>query len=124
MGSEYRSMAFSLETERLTLQPRRQSDADWNLELMGEHEGDTALTLDEAQRRLARQEATARDSGIGLLTIKRRAEGDSIRYCGQCRSRCRFRDGTASTVVHSAIMECSILQGAREDRLSPRPQRG
>lgn len=40
-------------------------DAPWNLELLGEHEGGTSFTLDTVKRRLAEQETTARDSGIG-----------------------------------------------------------
>ena len=90
MGSEYRPMVFSLETERLKLQLRSPDDASWNLELLGEHEGGTTFTLNEVKRRLAEQETTARDSGIGLLTIKRRDLGDSIGYCGLVIGRRSF----------------------------------
>ncbi len=65
-------------------------DAPWNLELLGEHEGGTTFTLDAVERRLAEQETTARDSGIGLLTIKRRDLGDSIGYCGLIIGRGSF----------------------------------
>jgi RimJ/RimL family protein N-acetyltransferase len=82
MSSLYRPMGFSIETERLVLQLRGPDDASWNLELVGEHDGGTTLTLDDARRRLAEQEIAARDSGIGLLAIRRRAEGDPIGYCG------------------------------------------
>jgi RimJ/RimL family protein N-acetyltransferase len=82
MSILYRPMGFSIETERLVLQLRGPDDASWNLELVGEHDGGTTLTLDDARRRLAEQEIAARDSGIGLLAIRRRAEGDPIGYCG------------------------------------------
>ena len=82
MGSEYRPMVFSLATKRLKLHLRNLDDASWNLELLGEHEAGTTFTLDEVERRLVDQEITARDSGIGLLTITRRDFGDSIGYCG------------------------------------------
>ena len=90
MGSEYRPMVFALETKRLKLQLRDQDDASWNLALLGEHEGGTTFTLDTVQRRLAEQETMARDSGIGLLTIKRRDIGDSIGYCGLVIGRGSF----------------------------------
>ena len=82
MADRYRPMSFSIETERLLLRLRGPEDAAWNLELLGEHEGGTTLTLAEAQRRLAEQSVQAHESGIGLLAIKRRAEGDLIGYCG------------------------------------------
>jgi RimJ/RimL family protein N-acetyltransferase len=75
-------MAFSIETERLSMRLRGRQDAAWNLELMGEHEGGTTLTLAEAQRHLAEQTVQAHRSGIGFLAIQRRAEGDLIGYCG------------------------------------------
>ena len=119
-------MAFALETERLTLQLRRQDDVDWNLELMGEHDGGPTLTFNEVQRRLADQEATARDSGIGLLTIKRRAEGDSIGYCGLVIGRGsfdepeivyellrRFHGCGYATEAASAVLDAAFATGRR-----------
>lgn len=61
---------------------RTGDDAAWNLELLAGHEGGTTMTVDEAAQRLTEQHETARDIGIGLLTIRRRAEGDPIGYCG------------------------------------------
>ena len=75
-------MSFSIETERLHLRLRTKEDAAWNLELLGEHEGGTTLTLAEAEQRLAEQNPAAHESGLGLLAIERRAEGDLIGYCG------------------------------------------
>jgi hypothetical protein len=75
-------MAFALATERLVLRLRTPDDAEWNLELLGEHPGGTTRTLLEARDRLAQQHAASLDSGIGFLTITRREEGDPIGYCG------------------------------------------
>ena len=83
-------MVFALETKRLMLQLRDQDDASWNFELLGEHEGGTTFTLETVKRRLAEQETTARDTGMGLLTIKRRDFGDSIGYCGLVIGRGSF----------------------------------
>lgn len=90
VNDKYRPMTFSLETERLFLRLRSRDDATWNLELMGEHEGGTTLTLDEVQQRLVEQEISARESGIGFLTIHRKAEADAIGYCGLLIGRCSF----------------------------------
>jgi len=90
VDDKYRPMTFSLETERLFLRLRSRNDATWNLELLGEHEGGTTLTLDQAEQRLVEQEISARDSGIGFLTIHRKTEGDAIGYCGLLVGRCSF----------------------------------
>jgi RimJ/RimL family protein N-acetyltransferase len=90
MGIEYQPMAFSLETERLTLRLRGRDDAPWNLQLMREHVGGTSLTLDEVRRRLDDQEAKAYESGIGLLAIRRRTGGGPIGYCGLVIGRSTF----------------------------------
>jgi hypothetical protein len=84
------AMSFSIETKRLTLRLRTNGDAVWNLELLGEHEGGTALTLAEADQRLAEQNLAAHESGLGLLAIQRRAEGDLIGYCGLLIGRGTF----------------------------------
>src|SRR5689334_4680722 len=83
-------MPFHIETARLSLRPRDQQDAIWNLELLAEHEGGTTRTLDEEQQRLAEQNMQARERGIGFLTITRRADGDPIGYCGLLVGRGSF----------------------------------
>src|SRR5919201_5102423 len=90
MADRYRPMTFSIETERLSLRLRGPQDAAWNLELLGEHEGGTMLTAAEVRRRLAEQSVQAHESGIGLLAIKRRAEGDLTGYCGLVVGRASF----------------------------------
>ena len=61
---------------------RTRHDAAWNLELLAEHEEGTTMTIEEAEQRLAEQNETALGIGIGLLTIRRRSEGDPVGYCG------------------------------------------
>lgn len=73
-------MAHAIETERLTLRLRDERDAEWYRELIGER-GEDVPTLEEATARLARSRDQALETGIGCLTISRRAEGDPIGYC-------------------------------------------
>jgi RimJ/RimL family protein N-acetyltransferase len=75
-------MSFNLETERLTLRLRTEADAAWNLRLLAEHTGGTAVTLPEARQRLANQKIASHTSGIGFLTISRRKDGQVLGYCG------------------------------------------
>ncbi|MER7764285.1 GNAT family N-acetyltransferase [Streptomyces sp. NPDC097619] len=78
---DYETMPFHLETERLLLRPWDPSDASWFAELLAERDGEPR----EVERiRTAITElldATA-TTGIALLPILRRAEGDVIGYCG------------------------------------------
>ena len=83
-------MAFAIETERLRLRLRNADDAVWNLELLGEHPGGTTRTLPEARQRLTEQHTQAHAQGFGLLTIRRRIEGDPIGYCGLLTGRATF----------------------------------
>jgi RimJ/RimL family protein N-acetyltransferase len=83
-------MSFAIETERLVLRLRGPQDAAVNLELLGEREGGTTLTLAQAEARLAAQTVQAHESGIGFLAIERRVEGDVIGYCGLLVGRGTF----------------------------------
>lgn len=73
-------MALAMETERLTLSLRDESDAEWYRLLVGER-GEETPTLAEATERLARFRDRTTEIGIGALTIRRRADGDAIGYC-------------------------------------------
>ena len=83
-------MAFSIETERLSLRLRDREDAGWNLELKGEHDGGTTLTLAEEEMRLVDQKVRALTAGFGFFAIARRVEGDKIGYCGLLVGRATF----------------------------------
>jgi RimJ/RimL family protein N-acetyltransferase len=80
-------MALAIETERLTLRLRDESDAEWYRELVGER-GQDIPTLEESRARLARFRDLTIETGIGALAICRRAEGDVIGYCAIIVGRC------------------------------------
>lgn len=83
-------MAFALETERLSLRLRESGDAPMVLQILGEHPGGTTARLEEIEDRLARQAAAAHEAGFGLLTIRRRRDGEPIGYCGLIVGRGSF----------------------------------
>jgi RimJ/RimL family protein N-acetyltransferase len=120
----YRPMAFSIVTERLAMRLRTRADAAWNLELVSEHEEGTTRTLAEAEERLADQNGTAHEVGIGLLAIRRRVEGDPIGYCGLIIGRStldepeiayelfrRFHGAGYATEAAAAIAEAGFATG-------------
>ena len=75
---QYTAMATSLQTQRLSLRLREECDAEWNRELLGEHEGGTAESVRGVRLRMAEQRVEAASSGIGLLTIRRRADDEPL----------------------------------------------
>jgi RimJ/RimL family protein N-acetyltransferase len=83
-------MAFSIDTERLSLRLRTKDDAACNLELLREHEGGTTLSIDEVEQRMAEQNKRAQVEGFGLLGIRRRNEERPIGYCGLIIGRGSF----------------------------------
>jgi hypothetical protein len=72
------------------LRLRERQDAAWNLELLGEHEGGSSVTPAQVEQSLATQNLRAHQSGIGLLSIGRKSEGDAIGYCGLVVGRVSF----------------------------------
>jgi RimJ/RimL family protein N-acetyltransferase len=82
MAHLFRTMAFSLDTERLSLRLRTEADADCNLTLLREHEGGTTLSLRDVEQRMVEQNRRAHVDGFGLLGIRRRDEDSPIGYCG------------------------------------------
>ena len=78
----YRPMVFELETARLELRLRDAEDAPTNLALLRAHTGGTTRTLAEVRERLVAQRAEASAAGFGLLSIRLKATGERIGYCG------------------------------------------
>jgi hypothetical protein len=70
-------MAFHLSTERLVLRPWAESDIDQYRALVTER-GNGVPTVANIQERIATQLAASAQSGIALLPICRRLEGDFI----------------------------------------------
>lgn len=77
----YRPMAMELETGRLDLRPWTEGDAENYSALTAERDSG-ALRVEAARERIATLLASAERTGIALLTVRRRAEGDFIGYCG------------------------------------------
>jgi len=120
----YAEMAWSIQTERLCLRLRDECDAVWNHELLGEHEGGTAESVQDVRLRLAEQRIEARSSGIGLLTIRRRADDEPLGYCGLIVGRCsldepeiayellkRFHGYGYATEAAQAVMDAAFATG-------------
>jgi RimJ/RimL family protein N-acetyltransferase len=78
---QFAPMSFHLETERLILRPWADSDADDLRALHAERGGGTP-TIEEMREIIADGLARSAATGIALLPIQRRAEGDFIGYCG------------------------------------------
>ena len=79
--STYAQMSFHLETERLTLRPWAESDAD-ELRKLHTERGNGTPTVEHTRTVIAKQLAASATTGIALLPIQRRDEGDFIGYCG------------------------------------------
>lgn len=77
----YETMPFHLETERLCLRPWAESDAEPLRDLQSER-GNGTPTLEHTRAVIAKQLAAAATTGIALLPIERRNEGDFIGYWG------------------------------------------
>ncbi|MGQ4490836.1 GNAT family N-acetyltransferase [Streptomyces sp. SAS_281] len=77
----YTTMPYHLETERLILRPWAESDAPEFSELLSER-GEENYTVERARKGIAGLLAGTENTGIALLPIQRRDEGDLIGYCG------------------------------------------
>ena len=77
----YETMSFHLETERLILRPWEESDAADFRVLLSER-GNGPPTLEHARTTIAKLLTATATTGIALLPIERRDEGDFIGYCG------------------------------------------
>jgi RimJ/RimL family protein N-acetyltransferase len=90
----YEPMSFRLQTERLEMQLWTASDADDLLALACER-GSGTPTIERAREIIADALTTTATTGLALLPIRRRDEGDFIGYCGL-------------TVGHSTVEEPEI----------------
>ncbi|MFE3072146.1 GNAT family N-acetyltransferase [Streptomyces sp. NPDC059247] len=77
----YGTMPFHLETERLTLRPWAVSDAEEFCALLAER-GKGTPEVERIRTSIAELLGTTATTGIALLPVQRRAEGDFIGYCG------------------------------------------
>ena len=79
--STYAPMAVHLETERLTLDLWRDTDAA-DLRALHAERGTGEITLEQAQTTIAARKTDITRTGISLLALRRRDAGDFIGYCG------------------------------------------
>ena len=79
--ANYQPMAFKLRTERLRLRHWAETDVDEYRALVRER-GNGVPSVATIQERIATQLAATAQTGIALLPIFRRLEGDFIGYCG------------------------------------------
>lgn len=79
--STYAPMAVHLETERLTLELWRDTDAA-DLRALHAERGTGEITLEQAQTTIALRKTDITRTGISLLTLRRRDADDFIGYCG------------------------------------------
>ncbi|MGW3931672.1 GNAT family N-acetyltransferase [Streptomyces microflavus] len=80
--SSYETMPYHLETERLILRPWEESDAAEFSALLSERGDGETYTVERGRKGIAGLLAATETTGIALLPIQRRAEGDFIGYCG------------------------------------------
>ncbi|MDI5973240.1 GNAT family N-acetyltransferase [Streptomyces sp. SL13] len=82
----YEPMSFHLETERLRLRPWAESDADELCALASERgnseRGNGAPAVERGREVISAALAATAATGLALLPVRRRAEGDFIGYCG------------------------------------------
>ncbi|MEW2067089.1 GNAT family N-acetyltransferase [Streptomyces sp. NPDC007346] len=79
--SAYETMPFHLETERLVLRPWAESDAAEFSALLSER-GEETFTVERGRKGIVELLTATETTGIALLPVQRRAEGDFIGYCG------------------------------------------
>ena len=126
MADHFRTMAFSIDTERLSLRLRTKDDAACNLTLLGEHEGGTALSLSDVEERMVEQHERAHVDGFGLLGIRRQHETSPIGYCGLIIGRAtfeepeiayeilpKFRGNGYATEAAGAVIEAAFATGRK-----------
>ncbi|MEI5033238.1 GNAT family N-acetyltransferase [Streptomyces sp. S1A(2023)] len=123
--SAYATMPFHLETERLILRPWAESDAAEFSELLGER-GKGTPPVERIRTSIGELLAATETTGIALLPMQRRKEGDFIGYCGLIIGRstleepeiayelCRRAHGHGyATEAAGAVIEAAAATGRK-----------
>ncbi|MEU5659178.1 GNAT family N-acetyltransferase [Streptomyces sp. NPDC047737] len=109
--SPYQTMPFHLETERLTLRPWAESDAGEFSSLLSER-GDGAPTVEHIRTSIAEFLTETVTTGIALLPIQRRAEGDFIGYCGLIIGRSTLEEPEIAYELFQRVHGCGYATEA------------
>jgi RimJ/RimL family protein N-acetyltransferase len=80
-------MPLLLETERLTLTPEKEGDAEWLAELLNER-GVGRFSSADALQRIKLMTDTIATTGIGALVLRRRPDGEALGYTALVVGRC------------------------------------
>ncbi|MCY0921563.1 MULTISPECIES: GNAT family N-acetyltransferase [unclassified Streptomyces] len=121
----YETMSFHLETERLILRPWAESDAAEFTALLAER-GKGTPAVEDIRTAIADLLAATATTGIALLPVQRRDEGDFIGYCGLIIGRstieepeiayelCRRVHGRGyATEAAAAVLDAAIATGRK-----------
>ncbi len=109
--SAYKTMPFQLETERLILRPWAESDAAEFRALLFER-GNGTYTVERTRAAIAGLLAATETSGIALLPIQRREEGDLIGYCGLIIGRSSLEEPEIAYELFRRVQGCGYATEA------------
>ncbi|MFE6699885.1 GNAT family N-acetyltransferase [Streptomyces sp. NPDC057718] len=107
----YATMPFHLETERLTLRPWAVSDAAEFSALLAER-GKGTPPVERIRTSIAELLAATETSGIALLPIQRRVEGDFIGYCGLIVGRATLEEPEIAYELFQRVHGCGYATEA------------
>jgi RimJ/RimL family protein N-acetyltransferase len=121
----YEPMALRLETERLSMRPWAESDAA-ELRALHSERGNGTPSIEHVRALIAKQLAATPVTGIALLPIRRRDEGDFIGYCGLIVGRATLEEPEIAyelfrrahgrgyaTEAACAVLEAAIATGRK-----------
>lgn len=107
----YEMMPFHLETERLMLRPWAEADAAEFCALLSER-GKGTPTVEHVRTSIAELLTATATTGIALLPIQRRDEGDFIGYCGLIIGRSTVEEPEIAYELFQRVHGCGYATEA------------